>query len=389
MDIPSLIKMIFDPQLNRSAWAQEMIKAGDVFRLKIIEVRDQHHALIDFGKFRAMAEVQFPVKPGAELMVKVTDTEGQLRLQLIDPQSRAESSSKNDSGQLKILSFELFDRIQSDIRQAVTRLLNLPEHQLPPHVRQALSTLDAYFEPIYLNRDMDKWFPLLRSRVEDSGLFFEKKTADIILQLTHRPESELAEQVILSPEIKKILTQDLKPLLLMLKEYMDAPDAISRLVDSKVLSSFKGSLDTLLAEISNQQLRAVQRHELPDPHQVFSFTLPLKENHEKARLKLYCPKKKRNASRNGFKISLLLNMDRIGEVRTDLTLRKKDLSITFFVKNEASKKQFDNHFAELRKSLNPLFDYLILKTVVSEKKIQDFHHEDLGNGHDRQIDLRT
>ena len=175
----------------------------------------------------------------------------------------------------------------------------------------------------------------------------------------------------------------------MLKEYLDAPDAISRLVDSKVLSSFKGSLDTLLAEISNQQLRAVQRHELPDPHQVFSFTLPLKENHEKARLKLYCPKKKRNASRNGFKISLLLNMDRIGEVRTDLTLRKKDLSITFFVKNEASKKQFDNHFAELRKSLNPLFDYLILKTVVSEKKIQDFHHEDLGNGHDRQIDLRT
>ena len=84
MDIPSLIKMIFDPQLNRSAWAQEMIKAGDVFRLKIIEVRDQHHALIDFGKFRAMAEVQFPVKPGAELMVKVTGTEGQCGCEGLD-----------------------------------------------------------------------------------------------------------------------------------------------------------------------------------------------------------------------------------------------------------------------------------------------------------------
>ena len=127
---------------------------------------------------------------------------------------------------------------------------------------------------------------------------------------------------------------------------------------------------------------------MSDPHQVFSFALQLKEDHEKARLKLYCPKKKRNASQTGFKVSLLLDMDRIGEIRTDLFLKKKDLSITFFVKNEDIKKQFDNHFAELSESLNSLFDYLILKTVVSEKKIQEFHHEDLGAGHDRQIDLR-
>ena len=389
MDIPSLIKMIFDPQLNRSAWAQEMIKPGDVFRLKVIEIRDQQHALIDFGKFRAMAEIQFPVKVGAELLVKVVGAEGQLRLQLIDPESRTESSSKNDSGQLKILSFERFDRIQSDIRLAARHLLNLADDRLPPqHIRQALSTLDAYFEPIDLSRDLEKWLPLLKSRVRDSGLFFEKKVADIIHQLTHRPESELAGQVSHSPEIKKILTQDLKPLILMLKEYLDAPDAISKLLESKVLSSFKSSLDTLMADLSSQQSRAIQRHELPDPHQAFSFTLPLKEDHEKARLKLYCPKKKRNASQTGFKISLLLDMDRIGEIRTDLFLRKKDLSITFFVKNEGIKKQFDNHFAELSESLNPLFDYLIIKTVVSEKKIQDFHHEDLSAGHDRQIDLR-
>ncbi len=389
MDISSLIKAIFDPQLNRSAWVQEIIKPGDIFRLKVIDVKDNHRALVDLGKFRALAEVKFPVKPGAELVVKVTGTEGQLRLQLIDPESRAVSGSKHVSSQLKILSFELFNRIQSDIRQTAHHILNRPDSQLPPeHISRALATLDAHFESIDLTRNMEKWLPLLKSRVEDAGLFFEKKFADVIHQLADRPESDLTRELIRSPETKKILTQDLKPILFMLKEYLETPDSISKFLDTKSLSSFKGTLDMLLTDINNQQSRAVHKHELPDPYQVFSFALPLKDNQKKAQLKLYCPKKKQNGSRAGFKISLLLDMDRIGEVRTDFFLMKKDLSITFFVKDDLSKKQFENYIEEIREPLNSLFDYLILKAVVSEQKIQDFHHEDLDLDGDRQINLR-
>jgi hypothetical protein len=348
MDISSLLQAILDPQLNRSAWVQEVIKPGDVFRLKVIDVKDNHRALVDLGKFRALAEIKFPVKAGADLLVKVTGTEGQLRLQLIDSESRAAVASKNGSGQLKILSFELFDRIQSDIRQAVHQILKLPQSQLPPeHISRALATLDAHFESIDLNRNMEKWLPLLKSRLEDAGLFFEKKLADIVRQLADRPESDLTRELTRSPEIKKILTQDLKPILFMLKEYLEIPDSISKILDPKSLASFKGTLDMLLADISNQQSRAIIRHELPDPFQVFSFVLPLKEDQKKAQLKLYCPKKKQNGSRAGFKISLLLDMDRIGEIRTDFFLMKKDLSITFFVKDEVSKKQFETHFEEI------------------------------------------
>jgi hypothetical protein len=389
MDISSLIQAIFDPQLNRSTWVQEVISPGDVFRLRVIDVKDNHRALVDFGKFRALAEIGFPVKAGADLLVKVTDTDGQLRLQLIDSKSRAAVGSKNGSSQLKILSFELFDRIQSDIRQAVRQILKLPQSQLPPeHISRALATLDAHFESIDLNRNLEKWLPLLKSRLEDAGLFFEKKLAAIIRQLADRPESELSRELTRSPEIKKILTQDLKPLLFILKEYLETPDSISKILDSKSLSSFKSTLDMLLADIGNQQSRATYKHELPEPFQVFSFVLPLKENRKKAELKMYCPKKKQNGSRAGFKISLLLDMDRIGEVRTDFFLMKKDLSITFFVKDNVSKTHFENHFAEIHESLNSLFDYLVLKTVVSEKKIHDFHHEDLALDADRQIDLR-
>ena len=389
MDISSLLQAIFDPRLNRSAWVQEAIKPGDVYRLKVIEVKDNSRALVDFGKFRALAEIRFPVKAGTDLLVKVAGTEGQLRLQVIDPESRAAGDSKNGFSQLKILSFELFDRIQTDIRKAVEQILKLPQSQLPPeHISRALATLDAHFESIDLNKNMDKWLPLLKSRVDDAGLLFEKKLADIIRQFADRPESEFASEINRSSEVKRILTRDLKPVLFMLKEYLEAPDSISKNLDARSLAGFKSTLDMLLSDITSQQSRAINRHELPDPYQVFSFILPLKEDRKKAQLKLYCPKNKQNGSHNGFKISLLLDMDRIGEVRTDFFLMEKDLSITFFVKDEAHKQQFENHFEEISEPLDSLFDCLVLKAVVSEKKIQAFHHEDLDPTGDRRIDLR-
>ena len=388
MDISSLLQAILDPRLNRSAWLQDIVKPGDVFNLKVIEVQDNHRALVDFGKFRALAEVKFPVKAGAELLVKVSDTDGQLRLQVVDPGSKDLAGGKNVLGRLEILSFDVFNKIQSDIKQAARQILNLPGQQLPPeHIHRALATLDTHFESIDLSKAATKWLPLLKSYVENAGFFFEKKFADIINISAARSEGELAKELIRSPQIKMILAKDLKPILFMLKTYLETPDSVSKFLDTRSLSSFKGSIDMLLADIFNQQTRAAHKLELPDPYHVFSFTLPLKEDQHKAKLKFYYPKKKKG-SESGFKISLLLDMDKIGEVRTDFFLKKKELSVTFFVKDDSRKTKFEENLDEISDRLAPLFDYLILKTVVSAKKIQDFHHEDLDLGSDKQIDLR-
>ena len=390
MDISSLLQAILDPRLNRSAWLQDIVKPGDVFNLKVIEVQDHHRALVDLGKFRALAEVKFPVKAGAELLVKVSDTDGQLRLQVVDPDSKDLAGRKNVLGRLEILSFDVFNKIQSDFKQAARQILNLPPgHQLPPeHIHRALVTLDTHFESIDLSKPATKWLPLLKSYVENAGFFFEKKFADIINKSAAQSEGEFSKELIRSPQIKMILSKDLKPILFMLKEYLGNPDSVSKFLNTRSLSSFKGSIDMLLADIFNQQNRAAHKLELPDPHHVFSFTLPLKEDQHKAKLKFYYPKNNKNGSKAGFKISLLLDMDKIGEVRTDLFLKEKDLSITFFVKDESRKTKFEENLDEISDRLAPLFDYLILKTVVSAKKIQDFHHEDLDLGSDKQIDLR-
>ena len=391
MDASSLLQAIFDPRLNRSTWIQEIIKPGDVFNLRIIKVKDDQRVLVDLGKFRALAEVKFSVKPGAELLAKVIGTDGQLRLQLIDPDSKDTSGRKNVLSRIEILSFNVFNRIQSDIKQTAGQIRNLPDSQQPPkHISNTLAALNTHFESIDLSKPMAKWLPLLKSYVENAGFFFEKKLADIINQFVQRPESEgeLAKELMRAPEINKILTNNLKPILFMLKGFMENPELSAKFLNSTNLSSFRSSLDMLLADIFNQQTRATHKHELPDPYSVFSFALPLKENQQKAKLKFYFPKKKKNGSKNDFKISLLLDMDKIGEVRVDFFLLKKDLAITFFVSDDTRKIKFEEHFEEISVQLEPLFDYLILKTVVSEKKIRDFHREDLDLGSDRQIDLR-
>jgi hypothetical protein len=389
MDIASLIKAIFNPQLNRSAWMREIVQPGDVFDLKIIDVKDNHRALVDFGKFRAMAEIKFPVNIGDHLLVKVTDTEGQLRLQLFDPDSKALSGSKNVIKTLEILSADIFNKIQSDVKLAASQIINLPDSQLPPEpTREALAALNAHFESIDLNKAVTKWYPLLKTYVENAGFFFEPRLEDIIQKFTEQQESPSAKALAGAPEIKQVFTTDLKSILLILKDYLELHDSNSKLFDNKGFSGLKNTLEMLLADIVNQQTRAIHKHELPEPYHVFICAIPLKEKRQTAALKLYCPKKKKRGSKAGFKISVFLEMERIGEIRTDFFLLKKDLTITFFVKDNTCKKKFEESFGEIHNVLDPLFDYLILKTVVSEKKIRDFHIEDLDFGSDRQIDLR-
>jgi hypothetical protein len=390
MDISLLIKAIFDPHINRSALIQEIIKPGDVFDIKIIGVKDDQRALVDFGKFRALAKIQFPVKAGADFVAKVTDTAGRLRLQVIDPDTRTVGGDKAVSNRIEILSFDLFNRIQTDIKQATQHILQSPAGAgaPPPHISRALAALDAHFASLDLNQDLTKWLPLIKSYVENTCFLFEKKIVELILKFVQRSDAEGLQELIRDPKIQSVMGRDLKPILLMLKAYLDTPDMEARFPDAKALAQFKGTIDILLSDIHNQQSRAVHKHELADPYQVFSFTLPLKENEEKARLKLYCPKKKSGSPKAGFKISLLLELNRIGEIRTDFFLLDKDLSITFFVKDEAGKTHFERHYEEIRESLDSSFNYLVLKTVVSEKKIEEFHHADLDIDSDRQVDLR-
>ncbi|MBT8364500.1 MAG: flagellar hook-length control protein FliK [Deltaproteobacteria bacterium] len=147
--------------------------------------------------------------------------------------------------------------------------------------------------------------------------------------------------------------------------------------------------DVLSADIINQQGRTVSQLDPAEPFQVFTYALPLEEENQAAKLKIYYPKKQKTGSKKGFQISLLLNMDRLGELRTDFHLLEKDLTVTFFVKNPSAKTKIQENQLDLQELLNPLFNQTLVRVIVCEKKIKDFDRQDVQTTSDRRVDVRV
>jgi hypothetical protein len=82
-------------------------------------------------------------------------------------------------------------------------------------------------------------------------------------------------------------------------------------------------------------------------------------------------------------------MDRLGDLRADFLLLNNDLTITFFVQQDSIRNMIQQNLPELQKPFDGSFNQILMKVVVSEKKISDFDREDIQPAGDRQVDLRV
>jgi len=248
--------------------------------------------------------------------------------------------------------------------------------------------LNAYFEPINLMEAITKLMPQLKAYLEKSGVFFEKSLENSILKSLGSSESVTSKQLADLPDVKHILDRDLKANLMALKFLMEDKDALQKFFTPRTLATLNNSINSLLSDIIHQQGRAAGQLDSVEPFQIFSYVLPLKEGEQTARLKVYYQKKQKSGANKGFRISLLLSLDRLGDLRTDFFLLDKDLTITFFVKEDLVKVKIQENFLELQELLHGFFSQILLKVIVSEKKVTDFDREDFPVTGDRQVDLR-
>ena len=390
MNSSALISVNFDAALKKAGISPATLKPGDALQVRVLEILSDQRVRVDFGQFHANAEVTFPVKAGEEFMVKVMETGHQLRFSVIQPGPLSGSIAESFLESIKLLPDEKFQQIRLDILQVLGQLSDSKEGKLlPQSILSALNQIQGHFSNLMIQDNISKLASDLKAYIENSGIFFENRINDALTSLIEGSEQLSLKNAGNSAEIKEIFLKDLKPNLLLLKDFIETREA--QAVESKVriLAKLRSAVDSLLSEIENQQKLAVKTQIQPDPFQVLTFLLPLKEKDQNARIKFYYPKKQRDADRNEFKVSLLLNMDRIGEIRTDLTQREKELSITFFVKDAGQKNTLENGYPEINSVLDPMFDYVILKTVISVKKITDFQHEDWIFSEDRRVDIKV
>ena len=388
MDITSQITVSLKSELSESLLNVNSFKPGSTLKLKILELRGDR-ALIDFGKFRATADIKVPVTLGEELRVKVLESGRQLKMSVIGPEQKKPLGTDSAPASWEDPMGHSLKKAQTDLKLILNQALkSQPAKSLPQSILIILNGLNSHLEPIDLRNIITKLMPRLKSYLENSGIFLEKYLEDSILKSLGSSESVTPKQLADLPDAKHILDYDLKANLMAMKFLMENGEALQKFFSPRALATLNHSINSLLSDITRQQGRAAGQLDSMEPFQIFSFVLPLKEDEQTARLKVYYQKKKSGADK-GFRISLLLSLDRLGDLRTDFFLLDKDLTIIFFVKEDSVKVKIQENLLELQELLHVFFNQILLKVSVSEKKVMDFDCEDFPVSGDRQVDLRV
>jgi hypothetical protein len=388
MDIPSQITVSIKPELFQTVLQASAFEPGSTIVLKVLELRGDR-ALVDFGNFQASADIKIPVTLGEELLVKVQESGPQLKLALLtaEPSKIVTTDSAAPHGQP--VDEKNYHQIQADLKQ-ILDLGPAPQtaKDLSKSINNILNVLNVCFESFELTKSITEMVPRLQSHMANSGFFFEKMLETAIVKLFNETDPASAKAVANHPEVQAILGRDLKANLLALKSIAADDTLLQQPFNVKSLAALRRVADWLLGDITGQQDRAVKQLASPEPFQVFTVALPLAEQQQTAKLKIYYPKKQKGESKKGFQISLLLSMDRLGDLRTDFFLLENDLTVTFFVKDRTTQAKIQENYLELPKLLNPLFNQILLRVIVSENKIKAFDRQDTQISGDRCIDLR-
>jgi len=404
----------------------DLLKVGDRLTVQVLKA-DGNQVLVAFGRFKAPAVVDFTVQAGDRIQVLVTGMQdGRLRLQLADalPQGAGFAGQTGPAGGVltpgglptgDIAAVPLTLPTVGDLfnlKNEIAGLLlsargagGLPDgaDDLPA----LLGRIARNMSPLPLEGGSAELAPRIESGVDDYGVFFEKKLETLIAGLIkNRTDGPLWQH----PEVRALMERDMKPNLLRLQRaFADIEGWLSGPVRKKT-AGVKQLLEGLLTDIEQQQERAVRLRSVArslqasvytaglqkpaettgsDTPQVFTYQFPLPDNDSRLRLKVYYTPGGGKHARQGNRLSLLLSMGTLGDVRTDFFLLHSNLEITFYVADERVRDLVQEHLSLLEPAVEPLFAGLHVRVLVSKPKIERFEAQDWIRPGDRLVDYRA
>jgi hypothetical protein len=387
MEIGSLIRIALNAGAEKLILEETPLRAGDLLRLKVIDVREDNRALVDFGKFRALAEVAFPVSAGDELTVKVIDTQGQLRLSLV-PAGAETAPTPAAAEPVRPFAAQSLTQLRQQLELVAEVIARTPGQAASVAIRSAIEDLRLFLAPLQTDAGAAQTTPRVQSLCEDSGIFFEKRL-EIALSRAIAEGEAAGPPPADHPQVRRILAEDLKARLSAIKHLFESQAADLPAAGLRAAAAFVTSADGLLTEIVRQQERIAARRDETEAFQVIHFSLPLKDAGEGARLKIGYPSRRQGATREGFRAALLLALDRLGPTRIDLFMLERSLSLTFFVTSRTAQATVEAHAGDLKPALETLFDNVSVSVRVSEQKIADFEYEDQLPAGGRRLDVRA
>jgi len=253
-----------------------------------------------------------------------------------------------------------FDRIESTLVEAAANNKNTPPGK---KLSRAVRTLQVLME---------------RNKVP-TGETVHRALASLA---TPKPTSGTTSATPLRPGP---LSENLRADLAVLREFI----ALQKTELNETLDILRGLRGWTDAETETGDRSGTDRGRGTDALQVITFTLPMEEGQKPARLKVFYPLKKNAAAGTGFRISLLLSMERMGPVRADIFAHQQNLEVKFSTANESVRRHIDSHLSRLGELLSGVFETVNLTAAVDEKNIAAFEYEDLDMSGDRLVDLQA
>jgi hypothetical protein len=265
MDTASQITISVKPETAKSFFNQNALIPGTILKLKIIDLRG-NRAVIDFGNFRATADVKVPVVRGQELQVKILESGRQLKMGVLNPgHQQSTSTETGSSGTDRPLEINL-KKAQTDLKQIITQAGGASAGKFSEDfIVNIFKSLASYYEPIDLTKEITNIVSRLKSYLENSGAFFEKSLEHLLLNSIRNADSLPSKQLANLPEIKYLFGRDLKANLLALAAFIEGREELQKLLSFRELASLKNSINILLKDIIQQQNRAVGRLDTLDP----------------------------------------------------------------------------------------------------------------------------
>jgi hypothetical protein len=383
MDLSALVKAVLAPMETQVAGdALRDLRPGDKLTGRVVGLEADGRALVDLGRSRVLAQMAFAVKPGEPLNLEVVENGAVLHFRAERPRTSVVKIPVPLVDFFKVLTPLQQEQLFQLVEGLTAPSGSSPSADaLPRDILNAVSRIMTMFESVPLDQPADTLAAWIKNAVEERGVFFEKRLADIVSETdpTTLGETESGRQTSDRPDA--LITRDIKPQLMILKDFLDQAgntQMTGALLNDKDTGLLRHFVEKMLNHVNQQQTHAVTRWEAGAPHQVMVHLWPLQDLRAPVELKIYYPPKKREGGdHRQHRIAILLDMNRLGAVRVDLTMIGGNLQIGFFVASQALKDYFQKELPSVEAALAGKFGQLQLDVFVSQERIQQFHNEDL------------
>ena len=263
-----------EPKSKPSSTVPNRIASGDTLTGRVLKVKANGLALFDFNGIKAWSQVSFPIKEGAQITVTVIENQPRLKLKWVDPTPMAPPQTGKTTHFSDFPAENTVRKLQLELGKILgPEGLAFKKTAPPQKIAARIDQLSSHFQQLNLAKSISELSSRLRSYMENSGIFFEKKIENEIQNL-YRSHGEVSTRHLHQhPEIRDIIRSDLKPGLLILKHFIHENEQKPQNDRLDHLRNLKPLINGMLKNIGFEQTKSAllpQARDVNNPKMVYT-----------------------------------------------------------------------------------------------------------------------